>query len=96
MKAKSEFIPTPRPPLAKKHLDPEYTPEQKEESQMLLRRNSIQNLFNGYEFDIEQLRHQIMQEERKQEVEEENKNMRRMLTQGNNNTTTMAGMELQE
>jgi hypothetical protein len=41
------------------------TPEQQEESQLLLRRNSIQNLFNGYDFDIEQLRHQILQEKRK-------------------------------
>jgi len=39
---------------------------------MLLRRNSIQNLFNGYEFDGDQLRHQLIQEKRKQELEDEN------------------------
>lgn len=33
------------------------TPQQTEESFLLLRRNSIQNLFNGYEYDIEQLHH---------------------------------------
>ena len=29
-------------------------------------------MFNGYEFDIEQLRHQLIQDRRKQEIEEEN------------------------
>jgi len=41
------------------------TPDQIEENNSLLRRNSIQNLFNGYEYDIEQLRHQLIQEKRK-------------------------------
>jgi hypothetical protein len=36
---------------------------------MLLRRNSVQNLFNGYDFDVEQLRHQIMLDKRKKEAE---------------------------
>jgi len=57
---------------------------------MLLRRNSIQNLFNGYDFDIEQLRHQILQDKRKQEVEEENQK-KRLLTQLN--TTVNGGNE---
>ena len=35
---------------------------------MLLRRNSIQKLFNGYDYDIEQLHHTMMQEERKKKV----------------------------
>ena len=39
-----------------------------EESMMLLRRNSIQKLFNGYDYDIEQLHHAMMQEERKKKV----------------------------
>jgi hypothetical protein len=41
------------------------TPQQIEDSLMLLRRNSIQNLFNGYEYDIEQLHHQALQEKKK-------------------------------
>ena len=41
---------------------------QKEEAKMLLRRNSVQNLFNGYDFDVEQLRHQIMLDKRKREA----------------------------
>ena len=39
-----------------------------EESMMLLRRNSIQKLFNGYDYDIEQLHHAMMQVERKKKV----------------------------
>ena len=35
---------------------------------MLLRRNSIQKLFNGYEYDIEQLHHAMMQDERKKRL----------------------------
>ena len=35
---------------------------------MLLRRNSVQNLFNGYDFDVEQLRHQILMDKRKREA----------------------------
>ena len=42
--------------------------EMLEESMMLLRRNSIQKLFNGYDYDIEQLHHAMMQEERKKKV----------------------------
>jgi len=71
MKVPSPFIPNPRPPIANK-ADKDITPEQIEESHLLLRRNSIQNLFNGYDFDIEQLRHQLLQDKRKHEVEEEN------------------------
>jgi len=53
------FIPEIRPPLSKGMMDKE-TPEQVEENNVLLRRNSIQNLFNGYEYDIEQLRHALI------------------------------------
>ena len=45
----------PRPPLTDTNMDK--NPESKEaqqESFLLLRRNSIQKLFNGYEYDIEQ------------------------------------------
>ena len=42
--------------------------EMLEESMMLLRRNSIQKLFNGYDYDIEQLHHAMMQVERKKKV----------------------------
>jgi hypothetical protein len=49
----------PRPPLNKDQIEKDISPDHQEEAQMLLRRNSIQNLFNGYDFDIEQLRHQI-------------------------------------
>lgn len=55
-KAPSFFKPEPRPPLKTKKTEAESN-EQVEEDNMLLRRNSIQNLFNGYEYDIEQLRH---------------------------------------
>mmetsp|Transcript_12467 Transcript_12467/g.9064 ORF Transcript_12467/g.9064 Transcript_12467/m.9064 type:complete len:131 (+) Transcript_12467:651-1043(+) len=70
MKAEAPFIPVPRPPVANK-VDKDATPEQAVENQMLLRRNSIQNLFNGYDFDVEQLRHQLLQDKRKMEAEEE-------------------------
>jgi hypothetical protein len=53
-----------RPPLSNQKAEKE-TPEQQEENIVLLRRNSIQNLFNGYEYDIEQLRHAMIQEKRK-------------------------------
>lgn len=52
------FIPEPRPPLTDTNMDK--LPESKEaiqESFLLLRRNSIQKLFNGYEYDIEQQHH---------------------------------------
>jgi hypothetical protein len=55
---------------------------------MLLRRNSIQNLFNGYDFDIEQLRHQIQQDKRRQEIEDENQKNRLLTNQIN---TTQGG-----
>ena len=48
------------------------TPESKEamqESFLLLRRNSIQKLFNGYEYDIEQQHHQAMQEMRRKKIQ---------------------------
>jgi hypothetical protein len=57
-KLEAKFFPVPRPPLNLKAED--QTPEQVEESNMLLRRNSIQNLFNGYDFDADQLRHQLL------------------------------------
>ena len=50
------FKPDIRPPLTNQQKE-KFTPEQQEENAGLLRRNSIQNLFNGYEYDIEQLRH---------------------------------------
>jgi len=43
--------------LTSKPSDKEQNVEQAEEAMMLLRRNSIQNLFNGYDYDIEQLHH---------------------------------------
>jgi hypothetical protein len=45
-----------RPPLTAAQLakDPN---ESTEENMALLRRNSIQKLFNGYEYDIEQVHH---------------------------------------
>ena len=49
------FLIEPRPPLTDTNMDK--NPESKEaqqESFLLLRRNSIQKLFNGYEYDIEQ------------------------------------------
>ncbi len=42
---------------------------QVEENLLLLRRNSIQNLFNGYEYDIEQLHHAALQEKRKRKLQ---------------------------
>ena len=42
-----------------------------EENDTLLRRNSIQNLFNGYEYDIEQLRHAMIQEKRKDKLKKQ-------------------------
>lgn len=47
------------------------TPESKEamqESFLLLRRNSIQKLFNGYEYDVEQQHHAALQELRKKKT----------------------------
>lgn len=42
--------------------------EQIQESFLLLRRNSIQKLFNGYEYDIEQQHHAALQEQRKKKL----------------------------
>ena len=69
----------PRPPLNSKTLEKanDVTPEQAEENHLLLRRNSIQSLFNGYDYDIEQLRHQLVQDKRKLENEEENNRIKR-------------------
>ncbi len=58
---------------------------------MLLRRNSIQNLFNGYGFDAEILRHQLMQEKRKLDLEEEHK--RRTLSGTGPVVTTTTGLD---
>ncbi len=58
----------PRPPLANQNIIDKDNPMdngQHEEAKLLLRRNSVQNLFNGYEFDVEQLRHQLMQDKKK-------------------------------
>ena len=47
-------------------------PESKEaiqESFLLLRRNSIQKLFNGYDYDIEQMHHAALQEQRKKKMQ---------------------------
>lgn len=38
----------------------------------MLRRNSIQELFTGYEYDIEQLRHAMIQEKRKNRLAQQN------------------------
>ena len=64
------FIPEPRPPLTDTNMDK--NPESKEamvESMLLLRRNSIQKLFNGYEYDIEQQHHAMLQEQRKRKMQ---------------------------
>ena len=47
------FLPDIRPPLTNVNIGEKPTVEQLEENTILLRRNSIQNLFNGYEYDIE-------------------------------------------
>lgn len=65
MKVKPTFIPEPRPPLTRlqamdkemQQADAQQIIREKEEGRLLLRRNSVQNLFNGYDFDVEQIRH---------------------------------------
>ena len=53
-KQPAPFKPEPRPPLTNTNMDKEpQGAEMLEESMMLLRRNSIQKLFNGYDYDIE-------------------------------------------
>lgn len=58
-----------RPPLTDTNMDkqPE-TKESMQENFLLLRRNSIQKLFNGYEYDIEQQHHAALQEQRKKKL----------------------------
>ena len=58
------FVPDLRPPITKNVIE-KVSPEEEEENCQLLRRNSIQDLFVGYEYDIEQLRHALIQEKRK-------------------------------
>ena len=58
------FVPDVRPPITKNVIE-KVSPEEEEENCQLLRRNSIQDLFVGYEYDIEQLRHALIQEKRK-------------------------------
>ncbi len=72
-KFESPFRPDIRPPLTNPKIEKE-TPEQLEENSLMLRRNSIQSLFNGYEYDIEQLRHAMIQEKRKTKLKDMMKN----------------------
>lgn len=63
------FIPDTRPALKDKSEEKEkLSKDQLEEAMLLLRRNSIQKLFNGYEFDIEKLHHALKQAQRKKKI----------------------------
>ena len=69
------------------------TPESKEamqESFLLLRRNSIQKLFNGYEYDIEQQHHQAMQEMRRKKIQN------REVVVKNANMNSLSGQQPQQ
>ena len=51
--AEAPFIPPPKPPVKIKEEEVKKEEEEREENEILLRRNSIQNLFNGYFYDVE-------------------------------------------
>ena len=65
------FIPEVRPPLKDQKPEKE-TPEVKAANKALLKKVDIQNLWTGYEYDIEQQRHQMIQEKRRTRLESHN------------------------